>query len=182
MPRLPEVLDRDALPEDKRFIHDYLKETRGAARLPFSAVLNNPELTYRVAHLGSFIRFDSVLPDRVRELAILATAREVDARFEWAGHARIAKEAGISDEQLEAIANRSAPAGFSDDDALPVNVAHELRRKNELSDANFNAAKAKYGDAGVIELIATVGYYSLMGCLLNGLQIEPAPDAPQLPR
>src|SRR5690606_4741153 len=99
MPRLPEVLDRDALPEDKRFIHDYLKETRGAVRLPFSAVLNNPELTYRIAHLGSFIRFESVLPDRARELAILATAREVDARFEWAGHYRIAKEAGVTEEQ-----------------------------------------------------------------------------------
>jgi len=182
MPRLPQVLDRDALPEDKRFIHGYLAETRGAVRLPFSAVLNNPELTYRVAHLGSFIRFDSVLPDKVRELAILATAREVDARFEWAGHARIAREAGVTDEQLDAIANRKAPAGFSDDDALPVNVALELRRTNALSDASFNAAQAKYGDAGVIELIATVGYYSLMGCLLNGLQIEPAADAPQLPR
>jgi 4-carboxymuconolactone decarboxylase len=182
MPRLPEVLDRDALPEDKRFIHDYLKETRNAVRLPFSAVLNNPELTYRVAHLGSYIRFDSVLPDKVRELAIMATAREVDARFEWAGHHRIAKEAGVTDEQIEAIKNRTAPAGFSEDDALPVNVALELRRKNELSDANFQAAHAKFGDAGVIELIATVGYYSLMGCLLNGLQIEPAADAPQLPR
>lgn len=182
MPRLPEVLDRDALPEDKRFIHDYLKETRGAVRLPFSAVLNNPELTYRIAHLGSFIRFESVLPDRARELAILATAREVDARFEWAGHYRIAKEAGVTEEQLEAIANRTAPDGFNDEDALPINIAHELRRKNELSDDNFNAAREKYGDAGVIELIATVGYYSLMGCLLNGLQIEPAADAPQLPR
>jgi 4-carboxymuconolactone decarboxylase len=182
MPRLPQVLERDALPEDKRFIHDYLAETRGAVRLPFSAVLNNPELTYRVAHLGSYIRFDSVLPDKARELAILATAREVDARFEWAGHARIAKEAGVTDDQLDAIANRKAPAGFSEDDALPINVALELRRTNSLSDANFNAAQAKYGDAGVIELIATVGYYSLMGCLLNGLQIEPAADAPQLPK
>ena len=182
MPRLPEVLDRSALPADKQHIHDYLAETRGAVRLPFSAVLNNAELTYRVAHLGSFIRFDSVLPDKVRELAILATAREVDARFEWAGHARIAKEVGVTDEQLEAIANRKAPAGFSEEDALPVNVAHELRRKNELSDASFKAAQAKYGDAGVIELIAAVGYYSLMGCLLNGLQIEPAADAPQLPK
>jgi 4-carboxymuconolactone decarboxylase len=182
MPRLPEVLDRNALPEDKRHIHDYLAETRGAVRLPFSAVLNNPELTYRVAHLGSYIRFDSTLPDRVRELAILAAAREVDARFEWAGHVRIAKELGITDEQVEAIAERKAPAGFSDDDALPVTVAQELLAKHELSDVSFDAAKEKYGVAGAIELITTVGYYALMGCLLNGLQIEPAADAPRLPR
>jgi len=182
MPRLPEVLDRDALPEDKRHVHDYLAQTRGAVRLPFSAVLNNPELTHRVAHLGSYIRFDSTLPDKVRELAILAAARAIDARFEWAGHARLAKELGITDDQVDAIANRNAPAGFSDEDALPVRVAQELLVKHELSEASFKAAQAKYGDAGAIELIATVGYYSLMGCLLNGLQIEPAPDAPQLPK
>jgi hypothetical protein len=46
----------------------------------------------------------------------------------------------------------------------------------------FNAAQVKFGDAGVVELLGTVGYYSLMGCVLNGLQIEPPADAPQLPR
>jgi len=182
MPRLPEVLDRDALPEDKRHIHDYLAQTRGAVRLPFSAVLNNPELTYRVAHLGSYIRFDSSLPDRVRELAILGAAREVDARFEWAAHSRIARELGITEEQIDAIANRKGLSGFSEDDALPVRIAQSLLTKHEIADADFEAARQKYGDAGVIELITTVGYYALMGCLLNGLQIEPAADAPQLPR
>ena len=46
MPRLPEVLDKNALPADKQHIHDYLASTRGAVRLPFSAVLNNPELSW----------------------------------------------------------------------------------------------------------------------------------------
>ena len=182
MPRLPEVTDRNALPEDKRHIHDYLAETRGAVRLPFSAVLNNPELTYRIAHLGSYIRFDSTIPDKIRELAILASAREVDARFEWAGHARLAAELGVTDEQLDAIANRRAPEGFNEEEALPIRLAQELLRNHALSDEIFNQAKSRYLDAGVIELISTVGYYSLMGCLLNGLQIEPAVDAPQLPR
>jgi 4-carboxymuconolactone decarboxylase len=118
MPRLPEVLDRNALPEDKREIHDYLTKTRGAVRLPFSAFLNNPELTYRIAHVGSYIRFDGTLPEKTRELAIMATAREVDASFEWAGHVRLAKELGISDATVEAIANRRAPADLSDDEAL----------------------------------------------------------------
>jgi 4-carboxymuconolactone decarboxylase len=63
-----------------------------------------------------------------------------------------------------------------------VQLARELLRNHALSDELFNAARSKYGDAGVVELIGTVGYYSLMGCLLNGLQIEPAADAPQLPR
>jgi 4-carboxymuconolactone decarboxylase len=181
MPRLPEVLDRNTLPEDKREIHDYLAKTRGAVRLPFSAFLNNPELTYRIAHVGSYIRFDGLLPDKTRELAILATAREVDARFEWAGHARLARELGISDATIDAIANRRAPEGLSEDEALPVRAAQQLIRDHKLSDADFDAARAKFGDAGVVELLGTIGYYSLMACVLNGLEIEPPADAPQLP-
>jgi 4-carboxymuconolactone decarboxylase len=181
MPRLPEVLDRDALPEDKREIHDYLAKTRGAVRLPFSAFLNNPELTYRIAHVGSYIRFDGSLPAKTRELAILATAREMDARFEWAGHVRLAREIGIPEETIDAIANRKSPAGLSEDEALPVRVAQSLLRYHKVSDADFNAAHEQFGDAGVVELLGTVGYYSMMACVLNGLQIEPPADAPQLP-
>lgn len=182
MPRLPEVLDRNALPEDKRHIHDYLAETRGSVRLPFAAFLNNPELTYRIAHVGSYIRFESTLPEKTRELAILATAREVDARFEWAGHVRLARELGITDATIDAIANRKAPQGLSEDEAFPVRVAQALLRDHKLSDELFDKARAQFGDAGVVELLATVGYYSLMGCVLNGLEIEPPADAPQLPK
>ena len=181
MPRLPEVLDRDALPEDKRQIYDYLAGTRGAVRLPFSAYLNNPELTYRIAHVGSFIRFEGSVPDATRELAILATAREMDARYEWAGHSRLARELGVSDATVDAIANRTAPAGLSPEEALPVRVAQGLLRDHALSDELFKEAHAKFGNAGVVELLGTVGYYALMACIINGLQIEPAPDAPQLP-
>jgi 4-carboxymuconolactone decarboxylase len=151
-------------------------------RLPFSAVLNNPELTFRVAHLGSYIRFDSTLPANVRELAILSAAREVDARFEWAGHYRFAKENGVSEETIETIKNRGDLGGLSEDERLPIELARQLLRNHALDDATFGALHAKYGDSGVVELIGTVGYYSMMGCLLNGLQIEPAADAPQLPR
>jgi 4-carboxymuconolactone decarboxylase len=62
-----------------------------------------------------------------------------------------------------------------------VRVAQGLLRDHKVSDADFSAAHKQFGDAGVVELLGTVGYYSLMGCVLNGLQIEPAADAPQLP-
>ncbi len=142
-------------------------------RLPFSAFLNNPELTYRIAHVGSYIRFDGLLPDQTRELAIMATAREIDARFEWAAN---------SASRRDAIANRKAPEGLGEDEALPIRVAQGLLRDHAISDELFAAAHAKFGDAGVVELLATVGYYSLMGCVLNGLQIEPPPEAAQLPK
>jgi len=62
-----------------------------------------------------------------------------------------------------------------------VRAAQQLLRQHKLSDADFDAARAKFGDAGVVELLGTIGYYSLMACVLNGLEIEPPADAPQLP-
>jgi 4-carboxymuconolactone decarboxylase len=182
MPRLPEVTDRNALPEDQRDHFDYLAKTRGAVRLPFSAVLNNPELCYRIAHVGSYIRFEGLLSDKDRELTILASAREVDARFEWAAHSRIARELGISDATIDVIANRKPLDSVAEDEAVPIRVARELLRDHALQNSTFAAAHKAFGDAGFVEIVGTVGYYALVGCLLNGLQIEPAPDAPQLPR
>jgi 4-carboxymuconolactone decarboxylase len=181
MPRLPEVTDRNALPDDKQDAFDYLVKTRGAVRLPFSVILNNPEVCYRVAHVGSYIRFESSLPDNIRELAVLASAREFDVRFEWAAHARIASEAGISDATIDVIANKKELDGLSEEEALPIRFARELLRNHRASNETWSAAQSKYGDQGAIEIITTVGYYAMLGCLLNGLEIEPAADAPQLP-
>jgi len=181
MPRLPEVTDRNALPEDKREIHDYLAKTRGAVRPPFSIVLNNPELCYRVAHVGSFIRFEGSLPAKVRELAVLAAAREFDVRYEWAAHARMAGENGIGQDLIDVIGHKRPLDGLSLDDALPIEFARQVLREHRISDDLFAEAHKRYGNAGVVELLGTVGYYAMLGCLLNGLEIEPAADAIKLP-
>src|SRR3972149_5618931 len=173
MPRLPEVLDRASLPEEKREIFDYLVKTRGGVRIPFSVVLNNPEVTYRVAHVGTYVRFESSLPEGTRGLAVLTAAQERDVAFEWAAHVRGAREVGISEAAVEAIANDRGLEGLDDEEALPVRFARELLRDKRVSDATFDAARVRPGDAGVIDLTATVGYYAMLGCLLNALEIEP---------
>ena len=91
--RLPEVSSRDALPEDKRHIYDYLAETRGAVRPPFSVLLNHPDVCYLVSQVGTFARFKSELTKDVIETATLTAAREFDCRFEWAAHVPQARNA-----------------------------------------------------------------------------------------
>ena len=179
MPRLPEVTDPAVLPAD---VVDYLTKTRGAVRLPFSALLHSPDITQRVAHVGSYVRFESSLPDVTRELAILAAARERDVHFEWAGHCRIALEVGISQDLIDVIGHRKSLDGLSEDEALPIRFARELLQDRKVSDATWQAAHAKLGDRGVTDLAATIGYYALLGCMLNSLEVKAAPDAPnQLP-
>jgi 4-carboxymuconolactone decarboxylase len=178
---LPQILDRNLLPEDKRDAFDYLIQTRGAVRLPFSPLLHSPDVTQRVAHVGTYVRFESGLPANVRELAVLTAAREHAVAFEWAAHVRAAPEAGVSEAAIEVIGRRGDPASLSDEEALPIRFARALLIDHRLPDAVFEAARQRYGDKGVIDLAATVGYYGMLGALFNALAIEPPPDAPRLP-
>ncbi len=180
MPRLREITSKQDLPEDKQSVLDYLAETRGSVRVPFSIVLNSPEACARIAHLGTYLRFESSLPPQVTELATLTVARHFDCEHEWLQHSRLAREAGVDEAALAAIANRRDLASLKDDQALPVRYAREILEGHAVSAETFAAAQRRFGAEGVIDLTATVGYYSLMACLLNALEIVPE-GGPHLP-
>jgi 4-carboxymuconolactone decarboxylase len=116
------------------------------------------------------------------ELATLSVAREFDCAHEWAQHTRFAREAGASDAAIDAIGHRHGTEALSEEEALPIRYARELLQQKRVSDATFAAAKERYGTQGAIDLTATVGYYSLMACLLNALEVIPPPEATQLPK
>ena len=180
MPRLPEITSKSDLPVDKQHILDYLAGTRGSVRVPFSIVLNSPEACSRIAHLGTYLRFESSLAKEVTELATLTAARQFDCEHEWVQHSRLAREAGVSEAAIDAIGHRRDLSALKDDEALPVRYARELLAGHAVSAEAFDAARKRFGDQGVIDLTATVGYYSMMACLLNALEIIP-PGGPHLP-
>jgi 4-carboxymuconolactone decarboxylase len=182
MPRLPEVNNRDAVAEKDRAAYDYLAETRGAMRLPFSVIFNAPELCQRVASVGTYCRFEASLPKKIIELATLAAAREFDCGFEWAAHAPQAINQGASQAAVDAIGNRKPLDGLSEEEALPIRAVREiLGPGHRLSDATFEAVRARYGDKGVLEIVATAGYYGMLASLINATEIMPPPDRPVLP-
>lgn len=181
MPRLPEMTDRNALPQDKRHIYDYLAETRGSVRLPFAVILNSPEVAHRFAHVGTYMRFETELPRQTSELAICTAAREMDCAFEWAAHSRMALEVGVSQAAVDAIAHRRDLQGLSAEESLPIRYARQLLRDHRVDDATFEEARGRFGDKGVLDLTGTIGYYAGLACLINAMDIQPAADAPRLP-
>ena len=171
MPRLQPIQDRDALPEDKRYIHDYLVETRGAVSPGFGAIMNNPEVAYRIAFLGSHIRFESELPDNVRELVALVASVEMDGVYEQAIHTRDAVPAGVGPEVIEAANAKGEMATATPAEALAVKLTRELTRTHHITDETFEEARRFFGDSGVVELIATASYYSMLAFVHNGLLV-----------
>src|SRR5262245_31116652 len=177
--RLPSIEDRNTLPEDKRHIHDYLAETRGAVRPPFSVLLNHPDVCYLVSQVGTFARFKSALTKDVIETATLAAAREFDCRFEWAAHVPQARSQGVGELVIEAIGNESGVAGLDTKSALVISYVRQLLHDHRVDDATWSAVMQTFGKEGALELTMTAGYYGMLASFLNVLQIEPAPDAAQ---
>ena len=182
MARLPEVLDRNALPEDKREAYDYLERTRGNVRLPFSVLLNAPEVAQRVAHVGTYVRWECSLPKQVVEIATLTAAREFDCGHEWAAHTRLAKEAGVSDQVIDVIGEKREPEGLPDEEAFVIRFGRQLLREHRVPDETFEEAKRRFGQQGVLDLTCAVGYYAMLACLINVIDIVPPPEVTQLPR
>lgn len=179
--RVPFVTDREQVPEGERHHYDGIEESRGGVRGPFGVLLNSPEVAGRIGHLGAYIRFEGELSGADRELAIITTAREFDCAFEWAAHEPLAREEGVRDAAIEAVADRAPVDGLTGAEATIVRYGRELFRDHGVTDATFEAAKDRFGVKGVTELTATMGYYSMMACVLNAFEVTPADDAPGLP-
>ena len=181
MARLPEV-DREQLkPEEQKFL-DEIVGSRGGIRGPYGILLHSPDLAARVANTGTYVRFDFDMPNALKEVVIITAAREIKSQYEFTAHVRLARQAGVSEETIRAIAHGKAPQGLADDEAMLVRYTLELLRDRKISDATFNAVKDQYGGRGVVDLTTLIGHYLLVGQILAAFEVELAPGmSPELP-
>ncbi len=181
MARLPQITTRDDVDPEHRHIVDTIAESRGRISGPFAMLLHSPEIAGRAAHLGAYIRFNSILEPATRELAIITAAREFDCDYEWGAHERLARQEGVRDIAIEVVASRGDLASLSDEEALVIGYGRELLKDHRVSAATFDKAKAKFGEQGVTELTATMGYYGMLACALNAFEVEPTSEMARLP-
>lgn len=174
--RLPLRTDRDDLPPDAHEAYDAISASRDGVRGPFAVLLHSPPVADRVAHLGAYLRFEGILPDAVRELAILTTARHWACAYEWAAHEDIARDAGVPDHVITAVRDDTR-LDLDDTDAAVNGFCRSILTDGGVPADTFDAVRDRFGDRGVIELLATVGYYSLLAFVLNACRVRPdAPD------
>ena len=172
MPRLPQLKEKDQLPEAHRDVHDYLVKTRGRVSDGFSVLLNSPDLAGRIAHTGTYVRFESTLPEDLNQLAALTASTEIGNAYERGIHARDCANLGIDAALVDAVISGKPVDAFPAELTLPVRAGRELLRDKQLSIATFEEARQRLGDQGVVDLIANVGYYTMLGCLHVGLGIS----------
>ena len=134
---------------------------------PFLPLLRSPQLLERVAKVGEYLRFDSALDARIRELATCIAARHVTNQFEWLMHAPLAVKAGVPEEAIEALRVGARPKGLRADEEAALDFASELLHTHGTSEPTYNAALAAFGEQGVVELATLVGYFVMVSWLMN---------------
>jgi 4-carboxymuconolactone decarboxylase len=172
MPRLPQLTQKDQVPEAHRDVVDYLVKTRGRVSDGFSVLLNSPDLAGRIAHTGSYVRFESSLPREIHELSALTASTEIGNAYERGIHTRDLADLGVDEKLVQAVIRREPVDAFPAELTLPVRAGRELLRDKRLSPATFDEARQRLGDQGVVDLIADIGYYTMLGCLHVGLGVS----------
>ncbi|UOE21909.1 carboxymuconolactone decarboxylase family protein [Thermobifida halotolerans] len=149
---------------------------RGAVRGPFQVWLNSPELCDRVEALGAFVRFESSLPLRLRELSLLMAARHWDAQYSWNAHVDKAIEAGIPAEAVRAIAERGEPEFEREDDDAFYRFCREILEEHFVREETFRRAEKHFGAQGLVDAVGSLGNFSMLAMCLNTFQVDLQPD------
>jgi 4-carboxymuconolactone decarboxylase len=150
---------------------------RKGVKGPFIALLRSPELLARLQKVGEFLRFGSSLPPRVTEFATLIVARACTQQFEWFTHVPLALKAGTTQATIDALREGRHPATMDADEQLVHAFTMEVLRDHGASDATYQQAVERFGEAGVVELTSLIGYFALVSMVLNVTQTPEEPNA-----
>lgn len=164
-------------PEARAVADAILAGPRAGLSGPFVPWLESPELAALAQQLGRFTRYDTVLPTRLSELAILYTGQHWSAQFEWHHHAPIAREAGVPQSVLDAMQRGERPVFAADDEQAVYDFCDEVYRLRRVRDVTFARAHNILGQRGVVELVGILGYYALVSMTLNVFAVPIPEDA-----
>lgn len=149
---------------------------------PYRAYIRNPDLAPKLSNLSDYLRWNTSLPPRLSEMAILITARHWTAQYEWTAHYPLAMKGWLDPKIADAIARGTRPDGMKDDEAALYDLGIALYRDRKVSDAVYKAALEKFGERGIMDIVGIMGYYDLVSMTLITMQAGSANDSvPPLP-
>lgn len=181
MTRVPSHTSPDGLDPEALAVFEHIKESRGNVIGSFAVLLASPPVAKLIADVGAYMRFESVLAPKVRELAITSALRECDAQFEWGPHEGFAAKAGVSAEAIDAIKHRKPIDGLAPDEAAIIRYARELLTDHKISDETYAAAAGMLDTREITELTGLLGYYAMVSAVLNAFEVPALANMPLLP-
>lgn len=170
---LPFIDPANLTPEQTEIYDVIAGGARGGVRGPFRVLLHSPALTARLEKVGSYLRYESSLPARARELAIMMVSSHHRCDAEWTSHLKIALDSGVPEALLADIAAGREPRFDLDADRIVHHLVREVIANKGLSEDVLEPALATFGQAGTVELTVVVGYYALLAMVLVSYGVPP---------
>jgi 4-carboxymuconolactone decarboxylase len=144
---------------------------RGEVRGPIAVLLHHPASGRPLRELATVLRFQGLLPAQAREAVILVVAAHWRDAHEWSSHESLAREAGMTDEQLEAV-HTGGDVSFDDPvTKAALDAARAIVTRGDLTDDEYTRAHGVLGDARLVEVTVLIGYYGLLAMQLRVFRI-----------
>jgi len=168
--RMPYLNPSDLAPENK----DLLKRPINL----FRAMVHSPNAARGWSTIGHYIRHDSKLDPRLREMAILQVGYVARAPYEWSHHVKIGHDFGVTDDDIRALIDDTAgkPTQLDDMAKTVLRAAREMTDDGAMSDATFATLQKALGNEQVVDLTLTIGFYNAVVRVLATLQIDVEDD------
>jgi 4-carboxymuconolactone decarboxylase len=166
-PRFPQLAPEQLNSEQQRVATEILKVSSGGLGGPYNFLLRSPILADRVLKLADYLRFNTSVPRRLNEMAILIQARLWTAQYEWWAHHPLALKAGLGPAIAEALKAGRRPDGMQPDEAAVYDFCVELSKRQRVSDATFERTRTLLGEQQVVDLVALTGFYAQVSMVLN---------------
>lgn len=166
-PRFPQLAPEQLNAEQQRVAAEILKVSSGGLGGPYNFLLRSPILADRFLKLADYLRFNTSVPHRLNEMAILIQARLWTAQYEWWAHHPLALKAGLAPAIAEALKVGRRPDGMQPDEAAIYDFCVELSKRQRVSDATFERARTLLGEQQVVDLVALTGFYAQVSMVLN---------------
>jgi 4-carboxymuconolactone decarboxylase len=147
---------------------------------PMVPLLRSPDVMVAVNSMGNYLEFKTALPPKIRELVILLAAREWTQQYVWNSHFKSALNRGLEPEIIKAVSDGRRPNGMSDQEDAAYEFYYELHKNRSVSDATYARALANFGEQGIIDMISTDGFYSLLSMVMN-VSRTPLPKSASAP-
>jgi 4-carboxymuconolactone decarboxylase len=180
--RLPTIAPEQYTAEQKKAAEDFLAARKVPVFGPFEPMMHSPEVMSIARSTGDYLRYHSAIGNTLSELVILVTAREWSQDYEWYVHQPIALKAGISKDIADAIADGRRPVAMSADEEIVYDFTVELQKNKRVSDATFSRAEQRFGEKGVVDMVAISGYYTSLAMQLNTARYQFSGEGPRLSR
>ena len=178
-PRLA-LIDEPRMTDAQRALMQAIRSgPRGSSitpRGPFAVWLHAPEFGQLAQALGGFCRYQTALPPRLSEFAILCTARLWRAQYEWFAHAPIAEKAGVKKKTIADLRAGRVPKSAAKDERALYDFIQELYKTKRVSDRTYKRVHVLLGDAATVELTGILGYYVMIAMTLNVFRMMPPVD------